>query len=463
MANQKRYRNPAELIEAELAKMRLPKSRKSDRPMGFFERIGWFLNQQSRPTDAKIDLSPRLSIPPMPSEAPQDKQTVGQFAIPEPPKPVEIPDKMWTAGLIGALIAPRHAGQFLSAPLLWQQREETKRQTEWQKQIDLLFKQLELAMKGEELNIRRLQAESDAVRAGAYAKSVEDLAPVRESQVDLNRARAMKAMSDTLMAQYKLSKDQADTLANLYLRAGDPRASLEERKVLLRLAEDYGRQLNPELFPETVRTMFPSLELPETPSEREITLSPAQERALADAKASEALAGLQAERTKTEQETREKKLALMDADLLIKAKTLEKIDADIAATKERLRLARESLALAQRRLALGERALNLRERQAELSTLRTYRSHWQTQANQLRRAIDQILNNPQEWTTITTTDARGQRTTQRVPRYSQAQQERLNELRRRLAEIEGDPTRGVVGILDEIDQTLDELLTIDLP
>lgn len=463
MANQKRYRSATELIEAELAKLRFPTSRKSDRPMGFFERIGWLFSQQPRPTDAKVDLSPRLSVPSDTGATDNKERSLARFPLPEPPQPVAIPEKMWTAGLIGALIAPRHAGQFLSAPLLWQQREETKRQTEWQKQVDLLFKQLELAMKGEELNLRRLQAESDAVRAGAYAKSVEDLAPVRESQVELNRARAMKAMSDTLMSQYKLTQEQADTLANLYLRAGDPRASLEERRVLLRLAEDYGRQLNPELFPETVRAMFPSLELPETPSEREITLSPAQERALADAKASEALASLQAERTKTEQATREKKLALMDADLLIKAKTLEKIDADIAATKERLRLARESLALAQRRLALGERALNLRERQAELSTLRAYRSHWQSQANQLRRAIDQIVNNPEEWTTITTTDAQGRRTTQRVPRFSQAQQERLNELRRRLAEIEGDPSRGVTGILDEIDQTLDELLTIDLP
>lgn len=410
--------------------------------------------------EPKADLSPRLATPPVSP----DVSHADMLSLPPPPEPVAIPERMWLAGAIGALLAPRAAGAMLTAPVRWKLQQDADALRSWNAAADKLLKQLEVQAK-------LMTAGAEQTRADAYAQGVQQqgaLIPYRadlmSAQADAQRMNALRSLSEILMQQHRLNREQAETLSELYLRAGDPRVGLNERRKLLQYADDYARSIGADITPDTVRAYAPSLQLPEAARSTggdddtirtgenaratEVDLSPAQQKTLADARASEALAELQAERQETERATRERKLQLMDAELLIKAKTLEKIDADIRATQERLRLMNEEL-------GLRRAELNLRQRNTSLRELITYQRHWATQLGQIERAIDAIKNEPAGgYTEAERIDPQtGTRLRERIPRYSDQQLQRLKELDARRQEVEGT--------LKTLEETLDKHLLSD--
>lgn len=234
------------------------------------------------PVEAKVDLTPRLATPPrrLTTQSPP-AEGAGVVSLPPLPEPVEIPDRMWLAGAIGALLAPRAAGAMLAAPLRWKQQQDTDAQRNWQQQVQLLLKQLELGLKAREVGAKETTAEADVIRADAYAQDVENRGQLIPTRVAEMEARTQKLISDTLVNQFRIQRDQADILSNLYLRAGDPRVSEDERGVLLAFADDYARRVG--LDPAEARATA-GVEPP--------GLSPAQERARAEAENLESLAEL---------------------------------------------------------------------------------------------------------------------------------------------------------------------------
>lgn len=234
------------------------------------------------PVEAKADLTPRI-VPPSWSPGPQSPPAEGAEArgLPPLPEPVAIPARMWLAGAIGALLAPRAAGAMLTAPLRWKQQQDTDAQRHWQQQVQMLLKQLELELKAREVGAKEISAKADVARADAYAKDVDNRGQLIPTRVAEMEARTQKLISDTLVNQFRIQRDQADILSNLYLRAGDPRVGADERGVLLTFADDYARRVG--LDPVAARATA-GVEPP--------ALAPAQERALAEAENLESLAEL---------------------------------------------------------------------------------------------------------------------------------------------------------------------------
>lgn len=185
--------------------------------------------------------------------------------LPEPPEPVQIPEKMWVAGALGALLAPRAAGAMLSAPVAWKQREDARQQLNWQKQVDMLFKQLDYLLKAHQLNIASENATTDRLRALFYGQYVGQLGQRLPYQNAKDWAAALEDIAHAFHQVTKIPMETLQQYAELVLKAGDPRVDIPERIKLLAAADQFFRSHGFLLNPQGLKQMFPFLNLPEIP------------------------------------------------------------------------------------------------------------------------------------------------------------------------------------------------------
>ena len=381
-----------------------------------------------------VDTALRIVLP----RATRERMPKPELQLPSPPAPVQVPESMVLASALGALLAPRAAAQLLSAPALYQQRVNQQRQQQYQQQLDTLLKQLQI-------EAQREAARAQQRRADAYAKSIEieeRLLPAREqlmqSQAKQAEATAQQRLADILTQQYRLAQADAELLADLYAKAGDPRVSPQNRALLLQYADNYAKQLGVEVDRDRLRAAAPDIEL-----------SPAQQTELARAAETQAQTELTRERAETERARRPLELKLLNADLLKTQAQIKQIENDIKTTRERLGIMRQELGLRGAELGLRRAELTERMRANRIRETGIYARHWVQQASELRRAIDQIISNPAGGYTETESIIGGQRVITRTPVYSSAQMQRLTELQARLQDIEG-----TIADIDELQREL---------
>lgn len=267
----------------------------------------------------------------------------------EPVKPSKA--QQW-GSLFAALLSPRYADKFLTAPYHWAQTQSAMRQAQADRALNALLK-----IAG--LNVEQMKATAPVEAArireeGATARQREQMEAIEKPKLSLEerkleeiekpRAEAERARTEALTAETT------------------QRTALSPKERYTRLAERYAEYLGSERYTpqgdEAFRRALAMLaeqigaEAPPTPESPQP--SPAQQKASAEAQ-------LTQERAKTESELRaprkdliQAKTNLIKAETLLTAKRKDEIDANILALRQRIAQGWANVQLRAQGLALAK-------------------------------------------------------------------------------------------------------------